>query len=584
MSETARDTAITGKVGQPARPLLSLGDLLRQFRLAFVVVGLFSVGSSLLFLALPFYMINLFQRVVPNEASATLLFLTLIVVGAFAIAGILDGLRSTILARVGARLDERISHRLFRSMHYTTRDRRADFADAEKVRDFFGSGQIEPFFDFPFTPIFLAVVFLLHPLLGALGTVGVVLLTLLGVVQYVLTARADAAGQAARRGEQDFVQTSMRNTDALHGLGMVGPIRRRWLALHADALRRQTRVASTILNVQAWTMPVRFLFQVAVLGVGAYLVVLEEIEVGTMIAANILTMRAMMPAMQGVTAWRNFLDTKDAYRRLRAIEASEPSPSMTDSLPARADLRVVDLAVRVPEVASEVVQGVSFTLAPGDVLGIVGPNGSGKSSLARGLVGAWPAARGEACLGGLDVQTIPDALRGDAIGYMPQDVQLFEGTVAENIRRFGPVDDAGTVAAAQAVAVHETILRLPNTYDTRLDPEGRPLTAGQRQRVGLARAAYGAPRLMVLDEPDANLDNDGVEALITTIRDQAARGGIVVLVTHSASLLRRTSYLLSLRGGRQADFGPTATVLRRLKAGNVKAVTNQGPANEDDER
>lgn len=556
-----------------ARPLVTLGDLLREFRLAFAVVGVFSVCSSLLFLALPFYMINLFQRVVPNEAYATLLFLTLIVVGAFVVSGILDGLRSTVLARVGARLDQRISHRLFRSMHYTTRDRRADFSDAEKLRDFLGGGQIEPFFDFPFTPIFLGVVFLLHPVLGILGAIGAVLLTVLGIVQHVLTARADAAGQEARRGEQDFLSSSMRNLDAMEGLGMADRIRTRWLALHEDALARQTRVSSTILGLQAWTMPIRFIFQVAVLGTGAYLVVQEQITFGTMIAANILTMRAMMPAMQGITAWRSFLDTKDAYRRLQTIDAvDDTAPESAPALPERASLSLARAAVRVPETETEVVREVSFSLAPGDILGVVGPNGSGKSSLARGLVGAWPLAAGQVRLGERDVSALTDSQRADAIGYMPQDVQLFEGTVAENIRRFGPADDAGTVAAAQKVGVHELILRLPKTYDTALDPDGRPLTAGQRQRVGLARALYNAPRLLVLDEPDANLDNEGVEALVATIRAMAAAGTVVVLVTHSRELLRHTGYLLSLRGGRQADFGPTVQVLKRLKRQNVRPV------------
>lgn len=520
-------------------------------------------------LALPFYIINLYQRILPNEAYASLYFLTAGVLGAFLVMGALDSLRSAVFARIGERLDERLSRRVFAAMHRRGTGERHELNDVAKVRDFLTGQQIEAFFELPFTPMFLIVLFLMHPLLGVLGLTGALVLMGLGALQHVLSVNAHAAGERASRQDQAFAASSLRNREVMEALGMRRTIRERWERIHDRAVTAQMRSTDIIMGMSAWSMPIRFIFQIIVLGTGAYLVLQEQLQPGVMIAANILTMRAMQPAMKAMTSWRGFLDARDAYSRLRAYEAAQPSDASGPDAPQTAvpegPLRVHDLHVAPPQQDVPVLQGVSVEVDRGALLGVTGPNGAGKSSFARGLLGVWPAVRGEITLGGIEIAAMPDALRRKAIGYLPQDIALFEGTVAENIRRFGPRDDDGVLAAAKAAGIHGPILRLQHGYDTPVPGQGGPLTGGQRQRVALARALYGEPALIVLDEPNANLDSSGEEALIKALDAARARGAVVVMVTHKAQLLRHADQVLQLAAGRPRALAPPREVLGDLR-------------------
>jgi ATP-binding cassette subfamily C exporter for protease/lipase len=544
-------------------------QLLRDYRGAFWIAGLFTFCSAALVLALPFYIINLYQRILPNESYATLYFLTAGVLGAFLVMGALDSLRSTVFARIGERLDERLSRRVFAAMHRRGTGNREELNDVGKVRDFLTGQQIEAFFELPFVPIFLAVLFLMHPLLGMLGLTGALLLMGLGGLQHALSVRAHREGEWAARQDEAFAESSLRNLEVMEALGMRTAIRRRWQEIHDWASAARMRADDVIMGLSAWSMPIRFIFQIIVLGVGAYLVLQGDLQPGVMIAANILTMRAMMPAMKAMTSWRGFLDARDAYARLRAYE-SDDSPARCEAVEAQTarpagPLEVTNLDVQVPETDRIVLRGIDIEVRAGELLGVTGPNGAGKSSFARAILGIWPAIRGQVKLGGIDIASFSDELRRLTIGYLPQDIALFAGTVAENIRRFGPRDDDGVVAAAKAAGVHGPILRLKKGYDTPIPEQGGALTGGQRQRLALARALYGDPNLLVLDEPNANLDTSGEDALLTAVQAAQARGAVVIMVTHKAQLLRRADRVLMLDRGELHALAVPSEVLGDLR-------------------
>ena len=544
---------------------MGLGRLFRDHWGPFTVAGVFTFCSAALMLAFPFYIINLYQRILPNEAYSSLFFLTGGVIAAFLIMGALDAVRSAVFSRVGEGIDANISQRIFAALHRSRTGEREHLQDVGKVREFLTGQQVEAFFELPFTPIFLAVLFLMHPLLGALGLTGALVLMGLGAAQHVFSVRAHAEGERERRRDNAFARATVRNLPVMQALGMRRSLRERWQQIHARAVDAQMRSNDVIMGLTAWSMPVRFLFQIVVLGTGAWLVIQGELQAGVMIAANILTMRAMQPAMKAMSSWRGFLDARDAYARLAAyLDVAEPGAGRRGATrpdPEQPAVSARDLTVHLAEAGQPVVDRVALSVARGELVGVTGPNGAGKSSLARAILGIWPASSGAVALAGIPLEAVSDDDRRDLIGYVPQDVALFDGTIAENIRRFGPKDDDGVVAAAKRAGVHGIVLRLPDGYDTRVAATEGALTGGQRQRIAVARALYGDPAVIVLDEPNANLDSNGEEAMLDALRTARDAGAGVLMITHAPGLLRQADRVLRLEHGRVVDAGAPEQVL-----------------------
>jgi ATP-binding cassette subfamily C protein PrsD len=558
--------SVRGRASSP-----ELWDVFRSCRVWFGTVAIFSGFVNILFLTGSLYMLQVYDRVLTSRSTETLLALSVIVLVAFAVQGLLDGLRARMLARIGARFDDLLAPRVFQIVvEAPLLGARGDevlapVRDLDRIRTFLSGLGPTALFDIPFTPLFLIVTFLLHPWLGWLvvfGGVVLVALTLLTEAKSQVPARALAEIGAQRN---KFIEATRRNAETLSALGMQTTFLDRFSHLSARHVRETLRSSDVVSHLGVFAKVFRLALQSGALGLGAYLAIHGEISGGAIIAASILTSRALAPVETAVAHWKGFVMARQSYWRLkRALELVPPFEGRT-ALPTPSHLLQVDgLVVAPPGTAKPVLLNVSLKLTAGDGLGIIGRTGSGKSTLARALAGVWRAARGEIRLDGA---TLPQwgAQLGRHIGYLPQDVELFDGTVAENIARFSRgADSTSIIAAAQASAAHDLILKLPNGYDTRLGEGGTTLSGGQRQRIALARALYGQPFLVVLDEPNANLDSEGEEALNNAVRSVRQRGGIVIVITHRPSGLAAVNLVAILTDGQLGALGARDEVARRL--------------------
>jgi ATP-binding cassette, subfamily C, bacterial PrsD len=541
-------------------------------RWAFAGVGLFSAVINALMLTGSLYMLQVYDRVLASRSVSTLVGLSLIVLAAYLLQGGLDALRAKMLARIGARVDELVGVRVFELAAALplrggpAADSLQPLRDLDQVRGFLAGLGPTALFDLPFLPLFLAGCFLVHPWLGGLAVAGglvIVALTLL------TEARSRAPMQALTRSLAErhaLAEASRRNAEAVRALGMRAALAQRFAAVHGRHVADGLGLSEATAGLGALAKSFRMVLQSAALGLGAYLVIRGEMSGGAMIAASILLSRALAPIEVAVAHWKGFVGARQGFRRLAERLAQVPAGRARLGLPAPcAALSVQDVFVGPPGTPAAVVQGVSLRLEAGQGLGLIGPSASGKSTLARALVGVWPSLRGEVRLDGATLdQWEPDAL-GRHIGYLPQDVELFEGTVAENIARFAAgAAAAAVVAAARAAGAHELILQLPDGYDTRIGEGGAALSGGQRQRLALARALFGDPFLVVLDEPNANLDGAGDEALNRAILAVRERGGIVVVVTHRPAALGQVDRVAILEAGRLKTLGPRDEVLQGL--------------------
>lgn len=550
-------------------------------RRTLAVAFAFSGFISLLMLVSPLYMSQIYNRVLPHRSEATLLGLTLLAGALLGIMALLDVARAKILARAGNRLDTELSGRVAEAVFATVLRTHGSGAeqrlqDLDVLRGFIGGTALAPFFDAPFAPLFLVLVFLLHPLLGALAIGGALVLLALAVANDLLTrpglkaARAHGAVALASFGH------GLRNAELLEAMGMFPAVCRRWATRRHVMLHRQTIAGDRASTIAALSKVIRLWLQIALLGAGAYLALHELISPGMIIASSVLVGRALAPVEQAVLTWKQVLEACGAYRRLDALLQCSPAPTRSAVWPRPEGHLVVDSLVVAPPEGEAVLSGVSFTLPAGKVLGIVGPSGAGKSSLARTLVGAWRPRAGAVRLGGIDVHALAPEARGAWLGYLPQEVELFEGTVAENVARLAQPDAAAVLAAAARAGVEGTVAALPTGYDTPLGPLGHALSGGQRQQIGLARALYGDPVLVVLDEPSAHLDATGEASLAEAVGKLRAAGAMVIIVSHSAGIIRQTDYLLVLMNGAVRAFGPTDQ-LRMTLAGPEGASPPNGP-------
>lgn len=540
-------------------------------RTAFLSTGVFSLVINILMLAGPLFMLQVYDRVLTSNSVSTLVALTVLLAMLYAFYGVLDHIRQRIIGRIGRQVDEMLRGRVFDAVmsHALRRSRGVagqPVSDLVTLRQFITGPAPFALLDMPFTPIYLAVIFSMHWLLGATALVAIVTGFVLAVINEMITRRPLAAASRANQESGLFTEECRRNSEAAHAMGMLGWLRGSWLGVQQQALDDNTRGSDRGGFVATISKVERLFVQSAILAVGAYLAIKQQITPGAMIAASILLSRALAPVEMAVAQWQSFLGFRRALGRMDAVLMDTPAQKERMRLPAPTGrLEVENLWAFVPGQEKPLIQNISFALQPGQALGVIGPMGAGKSTLGRAIVGAWPYCRGQVRLDGATFdQRDPDVM-GRHIGYMPQDLQLFDATVARNIARFG-ADAApeAIVAAAKLAEAHDLIQRLPEGYDSRIGENGVRLSAGQRQRIALARALFGEPALLVLDEPNANLDFEGEVALDKAIRAVKARGATVILIAHRPSALAAVDRILALAEGRILDLGEREEVLRKF--------------------
>jgi PrtD family type I secretion system ABC transporter len=546
-------------------------------------VAVFSGVVNLLTLSGSIYMLQVYDRVIPSRNVATLLGLSAIVVIAYLLQGYFDALRSRMLARIGALFDAELQPQIYSALvSLPLRGTKPILAqqplrDLDQVRAFLSSSGPTAFLDMPWVPLFLIPLFLFHPAIGIVAA-AIVAVTLLTEYQSRNAAKVSTEGSVQRQLLADALR---ENADVIRALGMTGRWAGRWSLTNEHYIHHNTRLADVYANLGSAARILRFVLQSAVLGVGAYLVVVDQASGGIMIASAVMMGRALAPVEVALTNWKQFVAAREGIGRLRAVlkvTAAPAAPAVILQRPHRS-LTVEGLSVVVPGTQKMAVSQLSFELRAGNGLALLGASAAGKSSLAKTLVGVWPAATGTVRLDGAPIDRWDSDDLGRYIGYLPQDVSLFDGTVATNIARF---DDAATsqaiLEAARVSGAHDMILRLPDGYDTRIGERGTSLSAGQRQRIGLARAVFGRPFLIVLDEPNANLDADGENALVSAIETLRNEQSIVIVISHRPNALAALNMTMVIYGGRLVSFGPREEVFARVAQSALRsgAVSKQG--------
>ena len=534
-------------------------------------VALFSACLNLLMLSVPLYMMQIYDRVLATSNVDTLLALTVMVAVALLVLGLLDAVRVRVMVRVGTWLDRELgSPVLAGAVANAVRSGGSVSAqglrDLSTVRAFLGGSGVMPLFDAPWAPVFLGIVFLIHPILGWIGLGGAIALLTCAVLNDLATRRKVSEANGAMARALNAADAAVRNADAIVAMGMLSNLTRRWHDAGEPSRQLQTSAGDISGSISAFAKSLRFALQVAMLGVGAYLVILHEMTPGGMIAAAIILARGLAPMEQLINVWRTFVGARTAWQRLRGLLDSMGAAGEGTTLPrptGRIDFENVSYVP--PGVSEPVVRQANFRLHPGESLGIVGPSGAGKTTLVRLMVGSLRPTAGHVRLDGADVTAWPDEDRGRHVGYLPQNLELFTGTVRDNIARLGHADDADVVTAAKLAGAHEVILALPKGYDTRIGDGGVPISGGQRQRIALARAVFGNPALLVLDEPNSHLDAEGEQALVESVVKLREQGVTIVLIAQRTGVMAQVDKMLVLRGGIVAAFAPRDEILGALR-------------------
>lgn len=565
-----------------------LTEALLAFRRVFYALGGFSLAINVLLLVPAVYMLQMYDRVLTSRNEGTLVMLTLLMIGLLALEAALDFVRSRVLVRASAALDLRLNGRVFdASFERAIAGRGGNpgqaLADLANLRQFLTGKGLFAFFDTPWTPIYILVIFLLNPWLGLFALIAAAILLGLAFVNERATgpllAEANRIGSAASH----YAATNLRNAEAIEAMGMLEGLRARWFARQSRFLAAQGEASDRAARITSITRFFRLTFQSGILGFGALLVLQSQLTAGGMIAASILLGRALAPVDLAIATWRGFVLARDAYMRLNALLDAHPARSAMITLPRPQGLVTAEsLIVAAPGSRAPILKGLNFRVTPGSLVAVVGPSASGKSTLARALVGVWAPLAGGVRLDGAEVHEWDRKQLGPWIGYLPQDVELFDGTVAENIARFGELDSGHIVQAAQRAGVHEMILHLPQGYETPIGEGGTFLSGGQCQRVALARALYGDPALIVLDEPNANLDEAGEAALVAALRATKEEKRTVFVMTHRMNILRVADAVMMLMGGAVHAYGPRDAVLKALPPRPKPAAGTEGRQSSED--
>lgn len=562
-----------------------LGEVLYRFRRTFYSVAAFSCVINFLSLVPPLYMLQVYDRVLRSENVTTLLMLTLIVLFAYGLQALLQQVRSKVLVRVGNRFDMQINQRVFTAaFERILRREKGDPAqatrDVSRVRQFLTGNALTAFFDVPWTPIYIAVAFIVHPLLGFINVFGTIVIVIMAWVTHASTNQPLTEANKASMQAGHFANTHLHNAEVIEAMGMLPGMRERWFSHHYSMLGQQALAADRGDRIRSFTRFVRISLQSIILGAGAWLVINGgQITPGMMIVCSILMGQALRPVEQVIGSWKQTVDARAAHKRLDAILESAPPRKTNLSLPKPKGRLDLDNVFATPPGGQDMVlRGVTFAVEAGDTVGLVGPTGAGKSTLARLLVGVWGAKVGTVRLDRADIYRWNKEELGPHIGYLPQDVELFDGTVAENIARFTEPDSEQVIRAAQQAGVHDMILHLPQGYETRLGANGSSLSGGQRQRVALARAVYGDPALIVLDEPNSNLDDSGEAALVQALLSLKTRGATVIIVTHRTNVLSAVNKLLVMQNGNVALYGERTEVLQKLQQQKAASLPHEQTA------
>lgn len=560
-----------------------LKDALTACRAGFIALFFFSMAINLLVLASPIYMMQLYDRVLSSRSMDTLLLLTVIVLFAFAVMAGLEWVRGRLMVRVSSWLDRRLGGEVLTGSIVGALRRGNDHSaqslrDLATFRSFLTGPSLFPILDAPWAPIFLAVIFLLHPLLGLIATIGAMLLFGLAVLNELATRKPlQRAGMAARMAQYQ-ADASVRNADVIEAMGMMPGLIRRWQSRNAEAVRWQEAAGDRVALITATTKFVRIAVQSLMLGVGAYLVIEHAATGGVMIGGSIILGRALAPVEQMVGGWRSLVAARAAFRRVQATLAASPSRATHTKLPVPAGKISLEGVVFTPPGAKEpVIKGVSCELEPGEALAVIGPSAAGKTTLVRLVVGNWVPQRGAVRLDGAELHTWDADALGPHIGYLPQDVELFSGTVRDNIARLGDGPDEKVIEAAQRAQAHEMILELANGYDTEIGDGGAFLSGGQRQRIGLARALYGNPKVIVLDEPNASLDSAAENRLLQSLFQLKEQKTTIILITHRLGLVSVADKVLLLKGGLVEAFGSRDDVMSKLTRGLASRLGKVAP-------
>ncbi|MEO1066558.1 MAG: type I secretion system permease/ATPase [Pseudomonadota bacterium] len=556
----------------------ALSQAFRSLTAGFVIIGLFSLAINLMMLAGPLYMLQVYDRVLTSQSFETLVALSVLVGGIFAVSGFLDWTRIRILNRLGARFEARTGDVIFeaavrRKVLGQDTGSEGYASDLSSYRDFISGSTVIALFDMPWVPVYLGVLFILHPYLGILGVVAAVVLFVLAVINDRMSRDQLQKNTAAQHHADDLFDTCMRNAEAMSAMGMQRDLRRRWGVFQTGASVFKTRAGDNIATFSVTAKTIRLALQSGMLGLGAALAISGHASPGIMIAATIILSRALAPVDHAVAQWRLVKAARGSYRKLKNLVENHPVPERQMSFASSNEtLSVSIVQAGAPTATRASLTSINFKLEAGDVAAVIGPSGSGKSTLARLLVGVWHPQRGEVAIDGVATPFWNAEELGHKIGYLPQAVELFDGSVRDNISRFSKdASNEKILDAAITAGVHEMILQLPEGYETVIGNGGYMLSGGERQRIGLARALYGDPFLLVLDEPNANLDTTGDVALRKAVKSAKERGAIVVVITHRPSAMEAVNKVLVLEKGQQRAFGPKDAVLRAT----TKSVSQQ---------
>lgn len=542
-------------------------DFLKKWTQYFFFAGFFSLFINLLHLTFPIYMLAVYDRVLASHSMPTLMTITLGAILALIVMGCLDFLRSRLLVQVGVKMDRTLSPPVLTEMlqdscRINNRGYTQGLADINTLRNYFAGSAIFAIFDAPWTPLYILLIYFMHPVLGYFALAAAVLLLILGVLQDVLTRKKFSRANAIASEENRFTGAAMRNAEVINSMNMLPGITRHWRTANNESVALQTEANLTAGALSSVTKSFRSAMQVLVFGLGAYLVLQGQSSAGIIIAASIIMRQALSPVEQAMNTWKQTIDARGAYKRLDELIKTTPQQEQME-LPAP-EGRLAAEAAGLSLNNAPILRNITFSLEPGETMGLIGASGAGKTTLCRLMLGIWPTTAGNVRLDGYDVYSWRQDQLGAHLGYLPQDIELFAATVSENIARMGPVDPEKVVAAAQKAGIHEMVLKLPKGYDTFVGENGVRLSGGQRQRVGIARALYGDPKLVVLDEPNSNLDDAGETALRTSLRHLQEQKVSVVIVTHKPSLIHHADKVLMLKDGQMSMFGPKDEVLSRL--------------------
>lgn len=555
-----------------------LQKALQLAKKAFFSAWFFSIFINLLMLVPAIYMLQLYDRVLTSRSESTLIMLTMIVVFLFITMGLLEFVRSRILVRIGAKIDNNLSDNLFASMFKRALGEPAHntpqpVSDLSTIRQYLTGNGLFAFFDAPWLPIYIGILFVFHPYFGVFAMVAVMILLSITIANEYSTKKLLSEANSEGLVSSNYAGSCLKNAEVVSAMGMENQLKQKWFQKHFSFLSKQAEASDRAAIFTNTSKTLRVMFQSLILGLGGYLAIIGEVTPGMMIAGSIILGRALAPLDLMISSWKGFGQARSAYGRLDKLFKEYPPHEEKMALPDPiGKLQAESLMVVPPTSNVPALKGVSFQIDKGDMVAVVGPSGAGKSTLVRALLGVWPLMAGKVRLDGADLHTWDKQHLGAFVGYLPQDIELFNGSISENISRFQEVNPLEVVRAAKAAGIHEMILRFPDGYDTQIVGDGS-LSGGQRQRLGLARALYGSPKLIMLDEPNSNLDDQGESALGDVLLNLKEQKVTTVLISHRKQILKHVDKILILDQGKLIAFGPRDDVLSALQNGKIALST-----------